>query len=188
MNVYDFDNTIYDGETVIDFFFFCLRKKPLLIRYLPLAMKTLARYKLGFISLEELEEKATKYVGKIFSEFDDIHSEVKEFWDINIKKIKGFYLSQKKEDDVIVSASCDFILKEVCKRLEIKNCLCSEIDFENNKITQLCFHTNKPTIFQNNFPNAHINKFYTDSLSDLPMIELADEAYLVKNKKIEKIK
>ena len=35
MNVYDFDGTIYDGDSTIDFFFYSLKKKPSLICYLP---------------------------------------------------------------------------------------------------------------------------------------------------------
>ena len=35
MNVFDFDNTIYDGESAIDFFLYYLKKDPKLIRYLP---------------------------------------------------------------------------------------------------------------------------------------------------------
>lgn len=27
VNLYDFDNTIYDGESTVDFFLFCLKKK-----------------------------------------------------------------------------------------------------------------------------------------------------------------
>ncbi len=28
MNVYDFDGTIYSGDSTIDFYLFCLRKQP----------------------------------------------------------------------------------------------------------------------------------------------------------------
>ena len=35
MNVYDFDNTIYRGESVLHFFFFYIKKTPYLIKYIP---------------------------------------------------------------------------------------------------------------------------------------------------------
>ena len=35
MNVYDFDKTIYRGDSTKDFYFFLLRRHPVLIRYLP---------------------------------------------------------------------------------------------------------------------------------------------------------
>ena len=35
MRVFDFDNTIYDGESVIDFYLFSLRRNPKVARYVP---------------------------------------------------------------------------------------------------------------------------------------------------------
>ena len=54
MNVYDFDNTIYDGESVIDFYFFSLKKHPRLIMILPKVVEVLIKYKACIISSEEL--------------------------------------------------------------------------------------------------------------------------------------
>ena len=34
VNVYDFDGTIYDGDSTIDFYLFCLKKKNSICRYL----------------------------------------------------------------------------------------------------------------------------------------------------------
>ena len=35
MNVYDFDGTIYDGDSTLDFWYFCLKKHPQILLYLP---------------------------------------------------------------------------------------------------------------------------------------------------------
>ena len=35
MNVYDFDKTIYDGDSTIDFYLFSIKKDFTLIRYFP---------------------------------------------------------------------------------------------------------------------------------------------------------
>ena len=47
MRVFDFDNTIYDGESVIDFYLFSLRRNPKVARYVPVVLYHLLRYKLG---------------------------------------------------------------------------------------------------------------------------------------------
>lgn len=47
MRVFDFDNTIYDGESVIDFYLFSLRRNPKAARYVPVVLYHLLRYKLG---------------------------------------------------------------------------------------------------------------------------------------------
>ncbi len=187
MNVYDFDNTIYDGETVIDFFKFYLKMRPSLIRFVPLMAYMLLRYKLGKISLFELEQKILKYTKKIVICPEEIENYVIAFWDINEKKIKTFYKEQQKPDDVIISASFGFILKEIMKRLNITNYLCSDIDFKTGEITQLCFRDNKPDIFKATYPDAKIDNFYTDSINDLPMIKLSEKAYMVKGVRITQI-
>ena len=46
LNVFDFDNTIYDGDSSIDFYIFCLKSNPLLIRYLPIQLYGMIMYKL----------------------------------------------------------------------------------------------------------------------------------------------
>ena len=187
MNAYDFDNTIYDGETVVDFFLFCLRKKPSLVKYVPFTLYMLTRYKLGKITLAELEEKAAAYSNRIFGAIDDLPKTVKEFWDAHEHKIKSFYLMQKRDDDIIISASCGFILREIFNRIGINHYLCSEIDVGTGRIIRLCYNTNKPEIFRKYYPDMHIENFYTDSMSDLPMIKLAGNAYLVKGNNITKI-
>lgn len=188
MNVYDFDNTIYDGESVVDFYLFCARKKPSLIKYFPLMLHMLVKYKLGLISISELENKAAKYALNIFSSIDSSEKAVSEFWDKNEYKIKDFYKRQQREDDIIISASCSFLLYEICRRLGIKNLICSEIDLSSGKINQVCFRSNKPLILKKLFPNIDLENFYTDSKNDMPMIEIAKNAYLVKKNRIIKIK
>lgn len=53
MNVYDFDNTLYDGESTFDFFFFCLSKNPRLLKYAFVVLCTFARYKMCLVSEEK---------------------------------------------------------------------------------------------------------------------------------------
>lgn len=188
MNVYDFDNTVYDGETAVDFYLFCLSKKPSLIKYMPTVFMMLAKYKLGKISVDELLEKAAYYSAKIFGSIDIGEKVISEFWDKNEHKIKEFYKKSKRADDVIISASCDFLLGEICKRLNIKNLICSEINLNDGAVKQLCFRTNKPILFKKIYPNEVIDNFYTDSKNDFPMIEISKNAYIVKKNKIKKIK
>ena len=56
MNVYDFDGTIYRGDSTIDFYFFCLRKHPFIIRRFPSQMIGFIKYKLHRKSKKELKE------------------------------------------------------------------------------------------------------------------------------------
>ena len=46
MNVYDFDGTIYNGDSSIDIYFFLLKRYPKLIAYFPKQMLGIVKYKL----------------------------------------------------------------------------------------------------------------------------------------------
>ena len=54
MNVYDFDNTLYDGESALDFYFFCLKRHPRLIKYVFVILVSLVKYKLCLIDIDAL--------------------------------------------------------------------------------------------------------------------------------------
>ena len=47
MNVYDFDGTIYRGDSTLHFYGYCLKCQPTLARYLPVQVMGLLRYKAG---------------------------------------------------------------------------------------------------------------------------------------------
>lgn len=186
MNVYDFDNTIYDGESVVDFYFFVLKKCPKLISVMPKMLIMLARYKACKISEDELFASASIYAKKLLN-MVDFENLIPEFWDKNLKKIKGFYLHQKKDDDIIISASWKLLIDEACRRLNIKQVIASEIDIETGKVLQLCFHERKVKLFCENLKNAEIDEFYTDSLNDKPMFGLSKRVFIVKGNRVKEL-
>jgi len=186
LNVYDFDNTIYDGETVIDFFFFCMKKTPSMVRFIPAVMSTWAKYKLCVVTMAELEDQAEKYLRIFLDKIGDLSAAVNAFWDAHQHKIKPFYAETRRKDDVIISGSCDFLLDEICRRIEITHCICSSIDLQTGKLRRICYREKKPELFRAVYPNAEIENFYSDSWNDLPMMRLAQNAYIVKGDKIIK--
>lgn len=188
MNVYDFDNTIYKGESVVDFFLYFLKRDPRLLSYIPKVIKALVDYKAQKISIDEAMSEYGVIVEDYCRKTGDLEEHIKNFWDENIGKIKPFYFDIRKDDDVILSAGFDVVLAEMGRRLGIKNIVSSETDLKNSKILSLCFRENKVKAFKEKYPNAVIENFYTDSLNDQPIIDIAQNAYLVKGNKITKIK
>lgn len=190
MNVFDFDNTIYDGESVLHFFLFYIKKYPYLIKYFPKVIYAFAMYKAGKVTVEDALSYYGPFVENFFSKIvKDINNDSKEFWDKHEKNIKSFYYEIRQPDDVIVTASPELTMKEICNRLGINNCVGSIIDEKTYKITRLCMRANKIPAFFEAFPEAHIDNFYTDSpVNDAPLIEIAEHAFIVKNNKITQIK
>lgn len=83
MNVYDFDNTLYDGESTFDFFFFCLSKNPRLLKYAFVVLCTFARYKMCLVSEEKMLSLCEKYVKSFLKDCPNVTEYIKEFWDKN---------------------------------------------------------------------------------------------------------
>ncbi len=189
MNVYDFDNTIYRGESVLHFFFFYIKKTPYLLKYIPKVFYALFKYKLGKVTVEQALTEYAPFVEDYFKNISDIRADSVEFWDKHMKNIKPFYKDIQKDDDVIVTASPESTMAEICKRLGIRHCVGSIINEETGKIERLCMRSRKVPAFLEAFPDAKIENFYTDSpKNDAPLIELAKNAYHVKGDKIIKIK
>lgn len=179
MNVYDFDKTIYDGDSTLDFYFFSLKKNPMLIRFLPIQIMGFIKYMFGLCTKLNFKEKFYSFLNGI----KDVDGMVDLFWEQKKYKIKSWYMDSKQENDVIISASPEFLLTPICKNMGIKHLIASEV----NKHTGVCEGENcygekKVIRFKKYFGHnkeGKINKFYSDSLSDAPISLLAEERYIV---------
>jgi len=178
MNVYDFDGTIYRGDSSVDFYKYCLMRFPWLILLLPYQLLMIVAYKTGFCSKEK--EKSAYFSFLKF--IPDFHFYVEKFWEQNKNRIASWYLHQQKDDDLIISASPDFLLRPVCKKIGVNHLIASIVNPNTGKLeSNNCFGQEKVIRFQTTFPHASINKFYSDSKSDKPLAYMAQTAYFVKN-------
>lgn len=188
MNVYDFDNTIYDGETLVDFILYFVRTDPKIWKYVPKLLIIAFKDKFHLFTVEQAIKEYAGFLEGYYVNVGNLDERVKAFWDKNEHKIKPWYAGVQRDDDIIVSGTTDFILDEIAKRIGIKNYVGSSIDRKTGKFIRLCFLDNKVKIFNELYPDAHIDNFYTDSMNDKPMMDLADHVYFVTGDKIEQIK
>ena len=189
MNVFDFDNTIYRGESTLDLFFFYLVRKPWMLRMLPTVLKAFARYKKGEVTLGEALEVYAPMIEKDALRVFDFDNDPKAFWDRHMRKIKPLYSELRSEDDLIITASPDFSIEEVCRRLGIKRFLASRINRETGRIEHANLRENKIKAFLAAYGDCEIERFYTDSPeNDAVLVERAQQAFLVKGNKVTRIK
>ena len=178
MNVYDFDGTIYYPDCTVSFAIWCADRHPKLwFTFAPMAIGNLILYKLGKMKRYEMERKLFSFLGMI----DDFDVQIEKFWDKHEKRISAWYLTQKRPDDLIISASPDCIIAPIAKRLGV-NHIASEYDREYCVfLSGLMFAKEKARyIFDHGFPV--IDNFYSDSLSDTPIALCAEKAHLVTSK------
>ena len=176
MNVYDFDKTIYDGDSSVDFYKFSLKKYPSLIKYWPRQAKAALQYKLGKISKTDM--KTVFY--DFFKGIPDMDVHVGEFWMEHEQNLKMWYLEQKKDDDLIISASPEFLLRPVCKKLDV-DLIASIVDPRNgNNLRENCFGAEKVRRMKEKYRMEDMDEFYSDSYSDDPLAQYASESFFVK--------
>lgn len=193
MRVFDFDGTIYDGESLFDLYLYSARHDPKVFRYIAPVLRYAVKYKLGRATLEQMEYGVGKMTEGYLTELSQskrvasVEQLVDDFWDRYYARIKPWY--QPESDDVILTASFGLTVGEVCRRLGVRNLVASEVDVETMKVTYLNFNTNKTKRFRELYgPDAVIDEFYTDSKFDQPMIDMARHAFMVKGNTITQVK
>lgn len=179
MNTYDFDKTIYRRDSSVDFWLFCLRRHPrLLLPTLPKSLAAALRYARGTLSTKELKEQLFSFLPGI-----DARAEAETFWKTHRSGVGAWYLAQRQPDDLILSASPAFLLQPITEALGVR-LIATPMDPATGRIVGLnCHDTEKVRRFHETYPDAHTEEFCSDSLSDTPMAELADRAYLIKRGK-----
>lgn len=184
MKIYDFDNTIYRGDSTVDFYLYCLKRHPKMICTFPKLIGGFVKYyilKKG--TKTELKEKMYTFL-----QYCDTENDVEEFWKKNIRNIKDWYKNQQRHDDLIISASPEFLLKTPCEILGIKHLMASKVDPHTGKYHGVnCHGKEKVRRFYEKYPEAStVHEFYSDSYSDTPLAEIAEKSFMVKGDNISK--
>ena len=101
MQAFDFDNTIYKGESAFDFAMFAFRKNPRFIMYTFPLVGLLIKYKRCKMTVEEFTEALNKYMYVAVNNRDKIEKLVIEFWDIYDKNLYLNMLDLKISNQII---------------------------------------------------------------------------------------
>lgn len=181
MNTYDFDKTIFYPDSSVCFYKYCIKHhSAAILKTLPGTIAAALKYASGKIETKQLKEQLFSFLKYI----PDIDSTVEAFWAENFDGIGDWYLKQKKDDDIIISASPYFLLRPVCKKLGV-SLIATPMDKLSGKINgKNCHDSEKVRRFYEYFPEGHTENFYSDSLSDSPMAQIADNAWMVTKHKL----
>lgn len=181
MNIYDFDGTIYNGDSTVDFLLYSVRKYPSLVRFLPTMGAAAVKYALGRME----KTKAKEQLYRIFTGYD-APALLEEFWEKHQHKVFAWYSGIQAETDIVISASPEFLLRPICRRLGIQYLIASRVDSRTGVYTgKNCWGSEKVIRLKEELGYTHCDAFYSDSYSDQPLADIADRAFLVcKNGKV----
>jgi len=176
-NVYDFDGTIYAGDSSIDFLLFSLRRHPRALLRIPAFMLSVYLYGLKKCSKETLKESFFSFLRYL----PDVEQEVELFWQSHREKMYSWYIEKTHHADVIISASPDFLLKPFLQKYGVHSVIATVVDPKTGTLLSAnCRGEEKVLRYRESFGHAPIAEAYFDSSSDHAIAQLANQAFRVR--------
>ena len=188
MKVFDFDNTLYRGESSLDFSLFMIRANKRILLYLPVIASNTIRYKLCLVDRQELGDSINKYMKIIVRSKQEMLDLVEAFWATHSKNLDQRMIARIRPEDIIITAGPDFLLDGIKDRLHTENIISSVVDLDRREILHFNFKDNKVLRFRELYGDRKIDAFYTDSYNDKAMMDISEKVYLIKKGKGKRIK
>ena len=176
MDVYDFDGTLYRGDSTRDFLKWCTRRYPRAAFALPRAgVAAVACLKLHRI--EKTQFKAALY--RFLTYVPDVEREVERFWEVHGRLIGG--PCAPKPGDLVISAGPEFLMRGVCEARGL-TLIGSRVDPHTGRVLgPNCSGAEKVVRLREVYPDVVVERFYSDSRNDDPLAALAREAWMVRD-------
>ncbi len=180
MKAFDFDNTIYRGESSIDLAVYMIRNNKKIILYLPMIFKNLVKYKLCMIGREEMEIILNDFCQAVMGDKDEVPEIIDRFWQTHTHKLNRRILKLISPEDIIITAGPDILINGIRDSLHTDHIISSEVDLNSGRFTYLNFKDNKVRRFKELYGDTPIDVLYTDSYNDRALMEISDRVFLVK--------
>lgn len=188
MKAFDFDNTLYHGESSLDFALFMIKKNKKIILWLPRIFINFLTYKLCLIKTEQIVSLINAFMKSVIKKDYDVEALVDEFWKENKQKLNKNLVKKISKDDVIITAGPSFLINGIKKRLGTSNLICSVFDIDKRCVEYLNFGENKVKEYRKRYGDEKVDIFYTDSYNDKAMMEISKNVFLVGKNGIKRIK
>lgn len=193
--IFDVDFTITKRETLLEFYLFMIKKRPWIILYFPICILSALLFVIKIIPAKRTKELFIKFIDGIDEK--SMKSFVDEFYEKRLSKI--FYIDaieeikKLKEENFkvyLISASGEFYLNTLYNLPEVDKIIGtvflksngvyrSKIVGENckgeEKVRRLKEYLKDKKI-EVDFKNSYM---FSDSLSDLPLLKLVGNPYLI---------
>lgn len=181
MNIYDFDKTIYDGDSTFAFIKYCAKKYRATFKTMPMTAWSYVLYSTRVYTKTQFKEKMYQFLKYV----PDIDYAIEDFWNKNECNILEYYKKQHTSDDIIISASPEFLLKPICKKIGVNKLIASRVDKHSGKyIGENCWGEEKVKRLKEKYGITSCDEFYSDSFSDAPLAKIAKKAYIVRKNRL----
>lgn len=180
IDVYDFDGTLYDGDSTVDFVLFCLRRHPSLLLELPGLTGAALRLARGKIGLTAFKSALFGLMARRVS----LEDEAGRFWQdarTRAKLYEWFRHTPRDLPIVIASASPEFELTHAAALLGVEVLIGTRCDASTGRLLGAnCKGEEKLRRIGERMGEFEIRAMYTDDArADGPLLARAREGYLI---------
>lgn len=176
MNVFDFDRTIFMGDTEDRFFRYIFQKKGLFLYRLNHAFWELF-YKLR-LTTDKTIIRQEQY--RVLKRIDNLDELIAGYWEEHAHYIMPWYLKIKQPTDIIATGTPRFLMEPIMKRLGLSGLVATDMDRKTGRITgRFTVGKHKVEAFKAQFNPDEIDAFYSDAYSDYPLAAYAKRAFIV---------
>lgn len=186
MKVFDFDNTLYSGESAVDLFFFMIKENPRLMRFIPTIIFNTVKYKLCLVEKDRMEATINRLMKTMIRSREQLLRTSEEFWKLSRSRLNPAILRHIAPEDVIITASPRFLIEGIGDSLPTRNIVCSEVDLDRKCVTWFNFGENKVRRYKELYGGRPVSCFFTDSYNDRAMMAVSRKVFLVRKGRIAK--
>jgi len=197
--IFDVDYTLTKRETLVEFYFFMMKKNPRLLKYLPKSIFSTIFYLMKIHDASKVKKTFIRFIDGI--EENDMKKIVAEFYEKRLSKIlykDAIDTIKKMKADgykiYLISASAEFYLNQLYNIVEVDKVIGTRFTMENGlhrngilgenckgeekvkRLKEVLASENIEADFENSY-------MFSDSLSDLPLFNLVGHPYLINFKK-----
>ena len=181
MNIYDFDGTIYDGDSTKDIIRYGFKRHPFkVLKCLRNARRRNRDFLGGLATFEQVKEDLLAFIFQI----QNYPKFVNDFVDSHMKKIKPLYKSRHTDNDVIASASFDLWVNLFARKLGVRNVIATRVDTAGKILGINCKGDEKLRRIREALPNIPIDNAYADSQVDEPLLVNATNGFVIEGNKV----
>lgn len=175
IDIFDFDKTIVPFDSGSVFWMYCLIHNPWIVICVPYLLVMMIPFFIGIKDLTYVKKHVYCYVPLI-----NLEKNVKKFWDKYEKDVFEWFKKEKRERPaVVISASPDFLLEDICSRLEVDKLICTRHSKKTGAIIGLnCKDEEKVRRYNEEISGCKVINVSSDSLkSDRPIFSLGENCF-----------
>lgn len=197
--VYDFDKTIYHGDSSLDFIKYLIFSSSKSWIFLPVQVFYGVLFIVGLISSKKIKEILFLPINNL--NIKDLNDKVSKFWKKKNNRIYEFMKKQIEKDKnecdylICISASPSFLINNIIYKLKFNKLIATEFIKDKNNdryISKIqgknCKGKEKLNRLllwaEENNLHISIKKAYTDSKNDLPLLNESEKKYFIKKQQI----